>query len=50
MSANRDQIVATTCQLMELQGYHATGLNQILIESETPKGSLYPSYGMTRKN
>ncbi len=41
MSSKRDQIIETTCQLMEMQGYHATGLNQILAESNTPKGSLY---------
>lgn len=37
----RDQIIQTTCDLIELQGYHATGLNQILKESGSPKGSLY---------
>lgn len=41
MSNKRDQIIKTTCQLIELQGYHATGLNQILAESGAPKGSLY---------
>ena len=41
MSAKRDQIITKTCQLIELQGYHATGLNQILAESGAPKGSLY---------
>ena len=41
MNAKRDQIIATTSQLMETQGYHATGLNQILAESGAPKGSLY---------
>lgn len=41
MSAKRDQIITTTCQLIEVQGYHATGLNQILAESGAPKGSLY---------
>lgn len=37
----RDQIITTTCELLELQGYHATGLNQIIKESGSPKGSLY---------
>ncbi|MFO7538461.1 MAG: TetR/AcrR family transcriptional regulator [Chloroflexota bacterium] len=41
MSNKREQIIATTCHLMELQGYHATGLNQIVTESGAPKGSLY---------
>jgi TetR/AcrR family transcriptional repressor of lmrAB and yxaGH operons len=41
MSTKREQIVATTCTLMETQGYHATGLNQILAASGAPKGSLY---------
>jgi TetR/AcrR family transcriptional regulator, lmrAB and yxaGH operons repressor len=27
--------------LLERQGYYATGLNQIVAESETPRGSLY---------
>lgn len=37
----KDQIIQTTCALLEAQGYHATGLNQIVKESGTPKGSLY---------
>lgn len=37
----QDQIIETTCALLETQGYHATGLNQILKESGAPKGSLY---------
>lgn len=41
MSAKRDDIIATTCDLLETQGYHATGLNQIIRESQAPKGSLY---------
>lgn len=41
MTSTRDQIIEKTCQLLELQGYHATGLNQIIKESGTPKGSLY---------
>lgn len=41
MASTRDQIIEKTCELLELQGYHATGLNQIIKESSTPKGSLY---------
>jgi TetR/AcrR family transcriptional repressor of lmrAB and yxaGH operons len=41
MTTARDQIIETTCELLELQGYHATGLNQIIKESGSPKGSLY---------
>ena len=41
MKSTREQIIYTTCDLLEAQGYHATGLNQILAESGAPKGSLY---------
>jgi TetR/AcrR family transcriptional repressor of lmrAB and yxaGH operons len=39
--ATRDQILEKTCDLLEAQGYHATGLNQIIKESGAPRGSLY---------
>ncbi|HEY6409330.1 MAG TPA: helix-turn-helix domain-containing protein, partial [Ktedonobacteraceae bacterium] len=41
MASARDLIIETTCILLESQGYHATGLNQIIAESGSPKGSLY---------
>ncbi|MBK8129269.1 MAG: TetR/AcrR family transcriptional regulator [bacterium] len=41
MNPKREQIIQSTCQLIEIQGYHATGIKQILAESEAPKGSLY---------
>jgi TetR/AcrR family transcriptional repressor of lmrAB and yxaGH operons len=41
MSKTRQQIIEKTSELLERQGYHATGLNQIVAESETPRGSLY---------
>ncbi len=34
-------MIEATCELLELQGYHGTGLNQILQTSHAPKGSLY---------
>ena len=41
MSDTRDKLIDTTAELLERQGYHATGLNQILKESGAPRGSLY---------
>lgn len=41
MSNAREQILETTCALLEKQGYHGTGLNEIIKESGSPKGSLY---------
>ncbi len=40
-ASTRAQFVETTATLLEAQGYHATGLNQILAESGAPRGSLY---------
>nr|WP_319372622.1 TetR/AcrR family transcriptional regulator [uncultured Methanobacterium sp.] len=39
--STRDRIINAATRLFQLQGYHATGLNQILMESNAPKGSLY---------
>jgi len=41
MSNSREQIILTTCDLLENQGFHGTGLNEIVKESGAPKGSLY---------
>jgi len=41
MNQTRAQIIETTSALLERQGYNATGLNQIVAESGSPKGSLY---------
>lgn len=37
----RDRFIETTRDLLESQGYHATGLSQIISGSGAPKGSLY---------
>jgi TetR/AcrR family transcriptional repressor of lmrAB and yxaGH operons len=37
----RDTLIEATCDLLEAQGYHATGLSKILETSGAPKGSLY---------
>lgn len=39
--STRDRIVKAATLLFQLKGYHATGLNEILRESNAPKGSLY---------
>jgi len=41
MSTAREQILLTTSLLLEKQGFHGTGLNEIIRESGAPKGSLY---------
>jgi TetR/AcrR family transcriptional repressor of lmrAB and yxaGH operons len=37
----RARMIATAAALLQRQGYHATGLSQIVQESEAPRGSLY---------
>ena len=39
--ATRGKMIAATASLLQKQGYHATGLSQILAESGAPRGSLY---------
>lgn len=41
MAATKDRFIETTCELLEAQGYHATGLKEIVEESGAPRGSLY---------
>ena len=35
------RMIVTTSKLLQKQGFHGTGLNQILDEAEAPKGSMY---------
>jgi TetR/AcrR family transcriptional repressor of lmrAB and yxaGH operons len=37
----KEKLIETASRLFEIKGYNATGLNEILAESGTPKGSLY---------
>ncbi len=34
-------MVSTTAKLLQRQGYHGTGLNQIVAVADAPKGSIY---------
>lgn len=38
---SREKILQAATRLFHLKGYHATGISQILKESDAPKGSLY---------
>lgn len=38
---SRGKMITATAELLQKQGYHGTGLKQILERSKAPKGSLY---------
>jgi TetR/AcrR family transcriptional repressor of lmrAB and yxaGH operons len=38
---SREKILSTASMLFQIKGFNATGLNEILKESASPKGSLY---------
>ena len=41
MAPSRDRLLDAAVDLLQRQGYHGTGLNELLERSEAPRGSLY---------
>jgi AcrR family transcriptional regulator len=39
--STRDRLVQAAAELFRRQGYHATGLSEVLAAAQAPKGSLY---------
>lgn len=37
----KQRMVVTTAKLLQRQGYHATGLQQVVTEARAPRGSIY---------
>ena len=37
----KDDIILATSDLLQLKGYHGTGINEIVEKSKSPKGSIY---------
>lgn len=35
------EIIQTAAELLQIQGYHGTGINEIVEKSKSPKGSIY---------
>lgn len=38
---SKQRMIATTAKLLQRQGYHATGLKQVVDEADAPRGSIY---------
>lgn len=41
MTTTRERMIETTARLLQVRGYHGVSLNDVLLESEAPRGSLY---------
>lgn len=39
--SKKEDIIKATAELLQIQGYYATGINEIVAKSKSPKGSIY---------